>query len=98
VTGVPGDFGDHAQVDESQGHGADKVVFDSVVHMVVGCQFVRPLTRRGVFGDHVGRGFVVGDVEAAATACGVAVAFLDAHARQGSLKPNAFGRSAVLDQ
>lgn len=23
VTGVPGDFGDHAQVDESQAHGAD---------------------------------------------------------------------------
>jgi hypothetical protein len=35
VTGVPGDFGNHAQIDESQAHGADKVVFGSVVEVVV---------------------------------------------------------------
>ena len=78
VTGVPGDFGDHAQIDESQTHSADMVMFDSVVQVVVRGQFVRPLTRRIVRGDHVGEGFVVGDVEAAIAACGVAVAFVDA--------------------
>jgi hypothetical protein len=73
VPGVPGDFGDHAQVDESQAHGADMVVFDSVVQVVIRGQVVGPLTRRSVRGDHVGEGVVVGDVEAAIATCGVAV-------------------------
>jgi hypothetical protein len=47
-----------------------------------------------VFGD----GLVVGDVEAPVTACGVAVAFVQAHAGQRSLEPDVFGRGTVLDQ
>ena len=36
VTGVPGDFGDHAQIDEPETHSTDVVVFDGVVQVVVG--------------------------------------------------------------
>jgi hypothetical protein len=76
VTGVAGDFGDHAEVDKSQAHGADDVMFDQVVELVTVCQFVGLCARRAVFGDDVGKGFIVGNGEAAVAASGVAVTCL----------------------
>jgi hypothetical protein len=78
VASVTGNFGDHAQINESQAHSADEVVFDSVVQMVGGGQFVRASTCRHVFGDDVGEGFVVGDMEATVAPGGMAIACLDA--------------------
>src|SRR5580693_9414934 len=98
MASVPGGFGDHAQVDESQADGADDVVFDDVIECEAGCQFVRPSTCCRVFGDHLGEGFIVGDVEAAVASDGVPVACGDAYAYKWSLKPDACGRSAVLEQ
>jgi hypothetical protein len=43
VNGVPGDFGDHAQIDEPETHSTDVVVFDGVVQVVVGeCRLACP--------------------------------------------------------
>jgi hypothetical protein len=61
---VPGGFGDHAQVDESQVDVSNDVVFDDVVKREAGGQFVRPSARCSVRGDHLGERFVVRDVEA----------------------------------
>jgi hypothetical protein len=36
VTRVPGDFGDHAQIDEPETDSTDVAVFDGVVQVVVG--------------------------------------------------------------
>jgi hypothetical protein len=97
MAGVPGDFGDHAYVDEAQAHGADNVVFDRIVQLVFSGDFARP-PRRHVFSDHGREGFVVGEAKATVTVGGVTVAFVDAHARKCSLEPDAFGRSAMFDQ
>jgi hypothetical protein len=74
MASVPGGFGDHAQVDESQAYGADDVVFDDVIECEASYQFVRLSTCCSVFGDHLGEGFIVGDVEVAVASDGVAVA------------------------
>ena len=98
VTGVPGDFGDHAQIDESQAHGADKVMGDKIVELVIGGQFVATSTCRRVFSDHVGECLVSGDPEATLTACGVTIAFVDADGCQCSFQPDAFCCTTMLDQ
>jgi hypothetical protein len=98
VACVPGDFGDHAQVDESQAHNADDVMFGNVIQVELSSQFIRPVTCRDVFVDYLGEGLVVGDVEAAVAAGGMAVARVEADAGQRSLEPDAFGGSTMLDQ
>src|SRR5258708_33987457 len=98
MAGVPGDFGDHAYVDEAKAHGADNVVFDQILQLVFRGDFARSSTCRGVFGDHVGEGFVVDDAKASVSAGSVPVALIGAHARQGSLEPEASAGSAILDQ
>ncbi len=40
MTSVSRDFGDHEQIDESQAHCADSVMFDGVVQVVVSGEFV----------------------------------------------------------
>jgi len=98
VTGVPCGLGNHAQVDESQVHSADYVVFGDVVECESSCQFVRPSTCCRVFGDHLGEGFAGGHVEATVAADGMTVAGVSVDAAQCPLEPNAFSRSAVFDQ
>ena len=98
MTGVTSDFGNHANVDEPQAHGPDKVMINDIVESETSSQLIRPSPCPHLLTDHIGQGLIIGDQKAAIAASGMAITFRDTHAPQSSLEPDTFGRSAVLDQ
>jgi hypothetical protein len=98
VSCVAGEFGDHAQIDESKADCADDVVLYDVVEFVTGGDGAGASACLLVLGDDVGERFCAVDAEAAVAARGVTIAVFGVDARERSLEPNALRGRAVLDQ
>lgn len=95
MPGAPGNFGDHAQIDEPQAHRADDVTLHRVIELVTGSRFLRAPARDGaVFGDRRSEAPAVSDAEARISALRGAVAVSEAQTAQGALEPDPFGDRA----